>query len=469
MKPMFEEEIQFFNKMLNIQLPQGCWRERSKIYLNLDKETLMVEFNVSYGKVDIISNNIEKVVGMFRNKPWDEEIQENESRLVKLEKESVRKTIEFIESKKLERGLRSVFGDHDKRYDIPYRIGSSGGKDSTVTVEICKQAFEILGIENYIIDYFNPSNDTADTYRHIKEAYPPGKLLITNPEVGFYVFLRKVKNYFVPSIHKRLCCDNYKEGSIKSVLDVETDYILFSGVRKTEGSKRAYLDYDINESYLKKERKKKLIMNKQGIEYTEKKLNLPANWYRFAPIVKWEESDVWMYILWKGLKFNPMYRKGYQRVGCLICPYQSDVTDLMNKEYYPKQVDRWNDILLKNYELKHVGRRLKWTEEEWLSGRWKTAMSKESEIVSKYTPERVKELAQLKGISEELAQKYFKKKCTSCNNSVNPTDTAMSLKFFGRNTKDVYCKKCFKEHMNITDEEYEDFLYGFYSQDCALF
>lgn len=469
MKPMFEEEIQFFNKLLNIQLPKECWRENSKIYLNLDKKTLMVEFNVSYGEVTLVSNKIDKVVSMFENKSWYEEIQENEKRLVKLERESVRRTIEFIESKRLEPGLRGVFGDHDERYDIPYRIGFSGGKDSTVTVEICKQAFEILGIENYIIDYFNPSNDTADTYRYIKEAFPSDKLLITNPKVGFYVFLRKVKNYFVPSIHKRLCCDNYKEGSIKNVLDEVADYIIFSGVRKTEGSKRSYLDYDINESFLRKEKNKKLLKNRLGEEYEEKKLNLPANWHRFAPIVKWEESDVWMYILWKGLKFNPMYKKGYQRVGCLICPYQNDITDLMNKEYYPKQVDRWNEILLKNYEIKRVGRRLKWTEGEWLAGRWKTAMSKEADIVSKYTPDRVKELAELKGISEELAEKYFKKKCDKCNDSVNPTDTAMSLKFFGRNSNTVYCKKCFKEGTNFTEEQYEDLLYSFYDQDCALF
>ena len=111
------------------------------------------------------------------------------------------------------------------------------------------------------------------------------------------------------------------------------------------------------------------------------------------------------------MKYNDMYNKGFNRIGCLICPYQSDVVELLIKNHYPKQWKRWVDILAKGYEIYGVERRLKWDLLEWCEGgRWKSATSKESELTTKKaTPERIKELAELKGISEEMAVKYFKK------------------------------------------------------------
>ena len=72
--------------------------------------------------------------------------------------------------------------------------------------------------------------------------------------------------------------------------------------------------------------------------------------------------------------------------------------------------NRWEFALEKNYEITDVKNRLKWTLEEWKNGKWKLGISKEQGIIqNKPTKERVKELAEIKGISEELALKYFQK------------------------------------------------------------
>ena len=39
-----------------------------------------------------------------------------------------------------------------------------------------------------------------------------------------------------------------------------------------------------------------------------------------SPIYKWLDSDVWDFIHDRQMKYNPLYDKGYKRVGCVGCP-----------------------------------------------------------------------------------------------------------------------------------------------------
>ena len=133
------------------------------------------------------------------------------------------------------------------------------------------------------------------------------------------------------------------------------------------------------------------------------------------------------------------------------------------------------DILSKGYDIYGIGKRLKQTREEWCEGgRWKNATSKEYELTTKSpTEERVKELAELKGISEDLARKYFKKEC-ECGKKLNPGEVAMFLKICGRyeNVEDnrtYLCKKCLCEKLNMTSEEYKKMMIDFIDQGCELF
>ncbi len=38
------------------------------------------------------------------------------------------------------------------------------------------------------------------------------------------------------------------------------------------------------------------------------------------PIYYWEDSDVWDYIRQEKITTNPLYERGYKRVGCIGCP-----------------------------------------------------------------------------------------------------------------------------------------------------
>ena len=52
------------------------------------------------------------------------------------------------------------------------------------------------------------------------------------------------------------------------------------------------------------------------------------------PIYKWLDNEIWQFIEDRGMKHNPMYDKGFRRVGCIGCPLASD--QIKELEMYPK-------------------------------------------------------------------------------------------------------------------------------------
>ena len=109
---------------------------------------------------------------------------------------------------------------------------------------------------------------------------------------------------------------------------------MLTGVRKYESSKRAEYDFDMEKAFDKMKNK----------EY-----NMPRNWKRISPICYFTNTDIWLFILLHKIDINIMYRYGFDRVGCLICPYASAYTNLLIKHYYDKQWERWRKVLENNY------------------------------------------------------------------------------------------------------------------------
>jgi len=66
------------------------------------------------------------------------------------------------------------------------------------------------------------------------------------------------------------------------------------------------------------------------IETAKKKKDLICN-----PIYKWTDADVWDFIKGRDMKYNPLYDKGYVRVGCIGCPLASS-EQIRELNEYPK-------------------------------------------------------------------------------------------------------------------------------------
>lgn len=231
------------------------------------------------------------------------------------------------------------------------------------------------------------------------------------------------------------------------------------GVRKYESSKRANYDWIMDYSFLYK------LFNGT---VTQSKL-----WVKIAPIVEWKDEDVWLYLIKNKIEINKQYYLGFNRCGCLICPYQSDYIDLLTEKHYPKLWSRWvNDILPKNYINTHVSERFKWTLDEWKNGKWKLGTSKIFEITkNKPTTECIRQVSEIMKIDQEIAIKYFDKKCSVCDKKLNPTHIGMNLKIYGRNMKieEMKCKEHLCEENDLTSNQYNDMIVEFRDGGCNLF
>lgn len=455
-KPIFEEERLLFLEKTGIDLPTDCWRNGSKIYLDFTQDKPILQFRVESKEIVITKNNIN---GIKKGKTVvDLSIQKKIPELINTYKDEL-----------FQKYNKSVSILYDYLISNPndlYVVSHSGGKDSDVVYEVFKEALgalkehkpEIHSLINWNINFANTSNDTADTYKKIKKL-PVERLRILNPQKGWRRWLVEDKNYFVPTTFVRNCCSVYKEGQITKAYNNKKKTTMILGVRSFESVKRSGYEFKMDYEW--------------RINHFDKS-TLPESWTNLAPIVEWKDEDVWLFILWKNFEFNKMYRYGFNRCGCLLCPYMSDYTDILVERYYPKQYDWWMSILEMNYKTWCIEDRLKWTLKEWQLGQWKQGKSKEYWLINKKeTPERVKELAEMKGISEEMSQKYFNRKC-ACGKALNPTELAMYYKTFGRfegreDNRTPLCKKCFCKELEITAKEYVSKVVKNTEDGCNLF
>lgn len=64
------------------------------------------------------------------------------------------------------------------------------------------------------------------------------------------------------------------------------------------------------------------------------------------PMVDWLDIDVWLYLLSEGVEFNYSYRQGFSRVGCWVCPHNSDWSTFLSSVYNSEEYDKWYSFLI---------------------------------------------------------------------------------------------------------------------------
>ena len=71
LKPIFEQERCFFKEKSGIELPTDCWRNGTKIYLDIYCDKPLYTFKVIDKKIKIIKNN-EKLFKDYQQVKLDE-------------------------------------------------------------------------------------------------------------------------------------------------------------------------------------------------------------------------------------------------------------------------------------------------------------------------------------------------------------------------------------------------------------
>ena len=137
-----------------------------------------------------------------------------------------------------------------------------------------------------------------------------------------------MKHKTPPTRRMRYCCEELKEysGAGKKVI---------TGVRKSESRNRRQNQGFVtlikpdrtarkltdDELFLSNDKGEIVVMNYDNSEVHR----MVESCYRTSktlvnPILEWDDEYLWWYIQKEQIEINPLYREGFQRIGCIGCP-----------------------------------------------------------------------------------------------------------------------------------------------------
>ncbi len=227
-------------------------------------------------------------------------------------------------------------------------VSFSGGKDSQVVLDL---ACKVMPPSKFIIIYSDTGYELPSSlklYSEIKRYYKE-----KHPDLNFYIAKnhKDVLQYWdeldTPSRIHRWCCSVMKTAPLyKRIKEIhgtgkQPNVMAFEGVRAEESSKRATY------SRIGK-----------GVKH--------SNVVNVRPIFEWNTTEVWLYILLNNLPINLAYRKGLNRVGCVICPLSSELGDCLDYHFFQEKASPFVKKLRENTSkagIKNVNTYLK--ERKW--------------------------------------------------------------------------------------------------------
>ncbi len=218
-----------------------------------------------------------------------------------------------------------------KRNPLGYVVGYSGGKDSDVLVHLFKRA----GVK-FCVVHNHTTLDMPETVYYIRRKFYEWELQgipckIYYPTINFWLLCLYKK--MLPLRHTRFCCAELKERN-----DIpELRFALRSfGVRKAESVNRAKYRDSI-ETRNRADYKDIQRFHFDNIEDVKQIGACYTNSYFFVnPLAYWSNDYLWDYIEGERVEVNPLYGKGFSRVGCICCPMASTCERKRELALYPK-------------------------------------------------------------------------------------------------------------------------------------
>lgn len=157
--------------------------------------------------------------------------------------------------------------------------------------------------------------DPPEVVRFIKKHYPT--CIFLRPRKSFWAF---IETHNPPLVSARWCCQDLKKRPSAKI--PIKDRVL--GIRKEESHRRA--QYPQIDTYHKK-------------------------WTMYYPILNWTSLDVWNHIERNELPYCELYDEGFDRIGCIVCPYHSGPNGALHNLYrrrwpgyfrvFERSVARW--------------------------------------------------------------------------------------------------------------------------------
>jgi phosphoadenosine phosphosulfate reductase len=323
LKPVFSEEKKFYNSIIDLSLgiPQDllpqeeCFVSNGSIVVD-GRRVFKIFFTDNEWRAESYGNY---EVGDLNGSNLKQVIKANEYILREKEKEA----IDF---------LKKVI----EKFDLPVVVSISGGKDSTVALWLARKVDR-----NIKVIYMNTTLDFPETVEYVHRLKREWNLNFIEifPE---HSFLDLAKKLGPPSSMMPWCCQTQKFAPFSKYLNEHypKGVISIEGLRRFESEKRMnYKRISVNRA----------IPRKKAV----------------CPILNWTMLDVWLYIFWKKLPFNPIYNYGYERIGCWACPHKSMSSFKLMEKTHSELLNKWYSFL-QDYAFKN-GKDKEWV----LKGNWR--------------------------------------------------------------------------------------------------
>ncbi|MDG6256171.1 MAG: phosphoadenosine phosphosulfate reductase family protein [Methanomicrobiaceae archaeon] len=220
---------------------------------------------------------------------WEDAVRQNRRHIKNLERHALR----FI---------RQQTRDH-KQVNVSF----SGGKDSTVVLELAKRA----GIEEAY--FINTGLEFPETLEYVRSRGIREVRCTAD-------FWEAVQAKGLPAKDDRWCCEMLKLEPARQWLAPRAPCITVQGNRAYESFARANLPAVAPNPYFPRQ-------------------------VNISPILNWRALEVFLYIWWRDLPCNPLYNDGFERVGCWICPAMLESELERTREIHPDLVSRWEEVL----------------------------------------------------------------------------------------------------------------------------
>ncbi len=269
---------------------------------------------------------------------WDTVLEANATILQEIENEA----IAFVEQVAQE-------------YTLPLVVAFSGGKDSLATLLLVKKA---LSDQAFHIIFINTGIEFPETVENVYATAAhfglENQLLVKNVEKD--QFFRVLDLYGFVARDYRVCCKTVKLGPTSQLIDQHfpEGCVSFIGQRRYESHRRSASRRIWNNPWVRKQ-------------------------IGASPIHNWTAMMIWLYIFQENASYNPLYEKGFERIGCMFCPASSMNELAIIADLCPSEWKRWQN----NAErvAKKYGMSKKWLNHGFW--RWKNPPPKIRELAQK--------------------------------------------------------------------------------------
>ncbi len=255
------------------------------------------------------------------NPKWEDAVSKNAFHLKNMERTAVR---EIRQNMSLKPVINCSF---------------SGGKDSTAVWHIAKKA----GVEDAF--FVDTGLEFPETIAFVKGL----DVKFIEKKTDFW---KAVERSGPPTKDSRWCCKFLKLNPVREYMSGIGESLTVQGNRKYESWNRAELE-----------------------AVTQNPSNpLQLN---ISPIRSWRALDVFFYLWFRDVPYNPLYEMGYERVGCYLCPAMLEAEQETMQKTHPEMAKQWHEFL-----VRWAGKRgLPDEYVSWGLWRWKELPPKMKELV----------------------------------------------------------------------------------------